>query len=37
MGEEYILQHDGRPDLPEKIMEYVRIKCIMNREKKHGE
>ena len=37
MGEEYIFKHDGRLDLPEKIMDYVRMKSRMNREKKHGE
>ena len=28
-GEDYLLKHSGRLDLPDDIMEYIRNKCVV--------
>lgn len=36
-GEDYIIKHDGKIDLPDDIMQFIRKKCQEMRNKKNGE
>ncbi len=36
-GEDYIIKHDGKIDIPDDIMRFIRTKCQVMRNKKNGE
>ena len=36
-GADYIIKHDGKIDIPDDIMQFIRKKCQEMRNKKNGE
>jgi hypothetical protein len=35
-GADYIIKHDGKIDLPDDIMQFIRKKCQVMRDNNHG-